>query len=125
MKNLLAISLSTCLIVLFSSPVFAHEHGDKGHKKHSKMGRMFDRTDTNQDGQLELSEFLAHAESRFQKMDIDSNGYVTPEESREAGKEMREKHREMREKHRQERTELRQQRKQARDQQGTESDADQ
>ncbi|MBL4674007.1 MAG: hypothetical protein JKX81_17225 [Arenicella sp.] len=117
MKNSLVISLSTCLMVLFNNPVFAHEHGDKGHKKNGKMGRMFDRTDANQDGQLELSEFLAHAEARFQKMDIDSNGYVTPEESREVGREMREKHRQMRIKHRQER-------KQARDQQSTESEAD-
>jgi Ca2+-binding EF-hand superfamily protein len=117
MKNTLAISLSTCFIVLFSSSVFSHEHGDKGHKKNGKMGHKFDRVDANQDGRLELSEFLAHAEERFKRMDIDSNGYVTPEESREAGKEMRKKHREMRDKRRQER-------KQARDQESTESDAD-
>ncbi len=117
MKNSFVISLSTCLIILFNNPVLAHEHGDKGHKKNGKMGHMFDRTDTNQDGRLELSEFLAHAEARFQKMDIDSDGYVTPEESREAGKKMRQKHREMRNKHRQER-------KQADDQQSTESDSD-
>ncbi|MFQ3243824.1 MAG: Ca2+-binding EF-hand superfamily protein [Arenicella sp.] len=124
MKNSFAISLSTCLIILFNNPVFAHEHGDKGHKKNGKMGHMFDRTDTNQDGRLELSEFLAHAEARFQRMDIDSDGYVTPEESREAGKKMRQKHREMRQKHREMRNKHRQERNQADDQQSTESDSD-
>jgi Ca2+-binding EF-hand superfamily protein len=102
-------------MILFNNPGFAHEQGSKGGKKKGKMGHMFDRADANKDGQLELSEFLAHAEARFQKMDIDSNGYVTPEESREAGKKMREKHREMRAKHRQER-------KQAREQQSAEPD---
>jgi len=117
MKNSLVISLPICLMFLFSNSVSAHGHGDKGHKKNSRMGHMFDRADTNQDGQIELSEFLAHAEARFQKMDIDSNGYVTPEESREAGKKMRKKHREMREKHREER-------KQAGDPQNTKPDSD-
>lgn len=124
MRNSLAITLPICLIVLCSNSVFAHEHGDKGHKKNNRMGHMFDRTDTNQDGQIELSEFLAHAEARFQRMDIDSNGYVTAEESREAGKKMREKHREMREKHRQEHAKHRQERKQAGEQQNTESASD-
>ena len=124
MRNSLAISLPICLIVLCSNAVFAHEHGDKRHKKGNRMGHMFDSTDTNQDGQIELSEFLAHAEARFHRMDIDSNGYVTPQESREAGKKMREKHREMREKHRQEHAKHRQERKQAGKQQNTESESD-
>ena len=88
-----------------------------GERKHHRRGGrnkkdkdMLERVDTNQDGQVDLNEFLAHAESRFQKMDLDANGFVTGEERREAGDKMREKHREMRE-----------ERKQAREQRRAES----
>ncbi|MFT6408590.1 MAG: Ca2+-binding EF-hand superfamily protein [Arenicella sp.] len=90
MKHSLVLSLSTCLIVLLSSPVFAHQHGDKGHKQ-DKAAKMFDRTDANQDGQLELAEFLAHAEQRFKAMDLNQDGYVSKEEGRDAHRQMREK----------------------------------
>jgi Ca2+-binding EF-hand superfamily protein len=102
MKNSIAISLSTCLIVLLSNPVFAHEHGDKGNKK-GNMGQMFDRTDANQDGQLELSEFLAHAEQRFKSMDLNQDGYVTKAEGRDAHQQMREKRKDERQQRREKR----------------------
>jgi len=88
-----------------------NRRGDRG-----KKGRaMLERVDTNKDGKVDLNEFLANAESRFQKMDLDSDGYVTPEERREVGDKMREKHREMREKHRQRRKQEREQRRAERD----------
>lgn len=102
MKNLIALSLAACLIVLFSSPTVAHEHGKKGNKK-GKVSKMFERTDANQDGQLELSEFLAHAEQRFKAMDLNQDGYVTKEEGRDAHKKMREKIKEKRKQRREER----------------------
>ena len=57
--------------------------------------------DTNKDGQIDLNEYLSHAEARFQKMDLNSDGFLTKEEGREAGKlmraKMKEKRRELRE----------------------------
>ncbi|MFT6033100.1 MAG: Ca2+-binding EF-hand superfamily protein [Arenicella sp.] len=90
MKHPFLLSLSTCLVLLLSSPVFAHEHGAKGHKQ-GKAEAMFDQTDANQDGQLELTEFLAHAEQRFKSMDLNQDGYVNKEEGRDAHRQMREK----------------------------------
>jgi len=108
MKKSFVLSLSTCLIVLLSSSVFAYdkERKGKGHK-HNKIGKMFDQTDVNQDGQLELSEFLAHAEERFKSMDLNEDGYVTKEEGRDAHRQMREKRKEMRKEKRKERQEQR------------------
>jgi len=89
---------------------------DRSERYHHRGGRgkrvkaMLKRVDTNQDGKVDLNEFLANAEARFQKMDLDSDGYVTAEERREVGKKMREKHREMREKHREQRKLEREQR---------------
>lgn len=106
MKKSLVLSLSTCLIVLISSSIFAGENAHKEHKgkghKHSKIGKMFDQTDVNEDGQLELSEFLAHAEERFKSMDLNQDGYVTKEEGLDAHRQMREKRKqERKEKHEQ------------------------
>ena len=75
------------------------------HRKHHRKEKMekmrkymMKRVDTNGDGQIDLNEFLTNAEERFNSMDLDGDGFVTAEESREAGKEMRKKHREMRKK---------------------------
>lgn len=70
----------------------------KGKRKAKRLAKMMERVDTNEDGQIDLNEFLTHSEQRFQKMDLNSNGYVTPEEARESHKQMRE---EMREKFKQ------------------------
>ena len=76
-----------------------HHHGGRG-KKHKEM---LEKVDTNKDGQVDLNEFLAHAEVRFQKMDANADGYLSKEEGREANKhrraEMKEKRAEMKEKH--------------------------
>ncbi|RBP53285.1 hypothetical protein [Arenicella xantha] len=77
----------------------SHDRGGKD-KKHEYMLK---RIDTNQDGQVDRAEYMASAEERFASMDLNSDGYVTPEEHREAGKIMREKHREMRKQMREER----------------------
>jgi len=66
---------------------------DKLHRKHKNMLK---RVDANEDGKIDLSEYLAAAEKRFKNMDLDADGYVTREEHLEASKTMRAKHREMR-----------------------------
>jgi len=103
--------LNTLLIasVTFTSfSVVAHQHDADGsggehadrfkkkqHSRHvKKHQRMLKKIDVNKDGQVDLNEYLAHAEQRFQSMDINGNGSVTPEELREWGKDMRIKHRE-------------------------------
>ena len=74
-----------------------HKHHHKFHGKHlKKMHKMMmKKVDTNDDGKVDLTEYLAHTEERFKRMDLDSDGYVTHEEMREAHKIMREKHLEM------------------------------
>lgn len=71
-------------------------HKGKKHKhkrKHRKSpAKMLEKVDANQDGQVDLSEFLAHAEERFNKMDLNSDGILTLEEGKESHKLMREKH---------------------------------
>ena len=46
--------------------------------------------DVNEDGKIDLNEYLSHAEQRFNLMDADSDGFVTPEEQTQAHEKMRE-----------------------------------
>ena len=48
------------------------------------------------DGQIDLNEYLASAEARFSRMDLNEDGYLTQDEHREYAKQMRAKHKEMR-----------------------------
>jgi len=80
-----------------------YERGDgerKYHKRrhYKRMAKlMLKRLDTNKDGKVDLNEYLQNSEQRFQTMDINSDGYVTPEEARESHKLMREKFKKMHE----------------------------
>lgn len=65
-----------------------------------KVDRMYEEVDTNQDGELDLNEYLANAEARFNKMDLDGNGRVTKEEGQQAMVEMRKKIKERHKKYR-------------------------
>lgn len=109
MKNYIAISFTIVLFGLNNGLAFADEHSAKPHKK-GKLGKAFALTDANQDGRLDLSEFLAHAEQRFNAMDLNQDGYVTKDEGREAHKKMREKRKAKRMQRREERQEKRQER---------------
>ncbi len=53
---------------------------------------MLERVDSNKDGQIDLNEYLSHAEQRFAKLDVDGNGVVTQEEAQESMQKMREEH---------------------------------
>jgi Ca2+-binding EF-hand superfamily protein len=88
MKYMFVISLSSCLLALISTSALAHKHDQKNERK-SKIERMFEGTDTNQDGQLQLSEYLANAEQRFIAMDLNQDGYLTKEEGKMALRDMR------------------------------------
>lgn len=115
------IIIAFLLVLLASSPSYqvnAHEHetdaeteerGDD-HKMGKRKGKrarmqkyMLERVDSNEDGKIELSEYLANAEERFKNMDIDGDGFVTSEEHKESIKLMREKHRAAKKKLREER----------------------
>ncbi len=61
-----------------------HHNKDRGHK-------MFERHDTNGDGVISKSEFIASAEERFKKMDADENGEITKDEAKKHYMEMKEK----------------------------------
>lgn len=67
----------------------------KHHKGHrgKKAQHILKRVDANEDGKIDLSEYLADAEQRFQAMDQNNNGFVVPEEMRAYAKEMRIRHR--------------------------------
>ena len=61
--------------------------------KKSKFGgnrakMMLEKVDSNQDGNVDLDEYLAHAQDRFNSLDLDSNGFVTQEEAKEAMKKL-------------------------------------
>lgn len=85
-------------------------HKDKRGKMRDRKGqhsvmRMHGQLDTNEDGKVDLDEFLSHAKSRFNEMDTDSDQFVTDEEAKLHYKGMRKKHEGMR-KHHQQRGEL-------------------
>lgn len=81
MKKLLLASAAFGLLS-FAAPAFADSHGGKGKK--------FEQMDTNGDGSVSESEFLANAKAKFQKLDSDGDGLLTKAEGkkhREAIKE--------------------------------------
>lgn len=70
---------------LMSAPVvFADHHG-------GGKGKLFEKHDTNGDGVISKSEFLAKAEERFAKMDADGNGEISKEEAKAHRQEMKQK----------------------------------
>ena len=113
MKNIsLKLGLLSALITLatWMLPVMAHDEEDSAshedrmmeHRMHRDM--MIDKMkqghgkqrhdrleglDTNDDGQIDLSEYLTNAENRFNQMDVNGDQYVTSKEARETHKRMR------------------------------------
>jgi len=63
--------------------------------------------DKNDDGKVDLQEYLSSAEERFNKMDVNGDNFVTSDEAREAHQHMREKHRSERKKRQEKRQEKR------------------
>ena len=70
-----------------------HEMRKKFKKRHEKfMVERMKKIDSNGDGNVDLQEYLTHAEQRFNEMDINGDQSVTADEAREAHKMMRKKH---------------------------------
>lgn len=59
------------------------------HKQKAK--EHYKSLDTNNDGKVDLEEYLRSSKERFSMMDINEDGFVTSEEAREARKNMHEK----------------------------------
>lgn len=120
MKFLITIIASSMLIL--ASPIQAEEESqndsrdsaseahhqerkemDRRHheeRKKLKEARKMAKIDTNDDGKLDLGEYLANAEERFNSMDLDGDGYISSDEAGEWRKEMRAKNDKMRKGHR-------------------------
>ena len=111
--NRLNVSLIAGILAIGAVGVsFADDHADeesrkayremkREHKKEMRemrrahhAGKMLEKVDANQDGKVDLDEYLAHAQERFNRLDLDANGYVTKEEAQEAMKKMRKEHKE-------------------------------
>lgn len=92
MKNKLFI-LALAAIALQATPVMADDHG-KG--KGGKKGKMFEKHDTNGDGQISQDEFLAQAKLKFAAKDTNSDGFITKEEGKAAHEAKREKRKDRR-----------------------------
>ena len=67
---------------------------DKKEDRKSKHCKMFEKKDTNSDGAISKSEFMAHAEKKFAKMDADKSGSLTKEEVKEYWTAKKKKHKE-------------------------------
>lgn len=87
------IILSALLLGAASVPlvVMADDHGGKEGKKGGHFEKMFEKQDTDGNGEVSKDEFMKSAEARFAKMDMNGDGVITKEEAKEVGKKMREK----------------------------------
>tara|TARA_R100000005_G_scaffold96440_1_gene83351 strand:- start:982 stop:1515 length:534 start_codon:yes stop_codon:yes gene_type:complete len=68
------------LIAALAVPVVAIAATDDGAGKRMHKGGMFERLDSNKDGQVTLEEMTATVTARFERMDTDGNGAVTVED---------------------------------------------
>ena len=76
-----------------SNAVLADSHMGEGRK-----GKMMERVDTDGDGFISKSEFVAKHEKMFAKIDSDGDGKISKEEMKNAHKDRKEKRQDRREK---------------------------
>lgn len=77
-------SIAVLSAVLFASPAFAEHDGDHHGGKHK--GHFIKKIDTNGDGNISRQESQDAASKRFDKVDADKDGQITPAEREEAHK---------------------------------------
>lgn len=66
--------------IFLGSVTNSFAEGVEGKGCGSHKGKMFEETDTNNDGVISHEEFSAKAERRFKKIDTDGDGKITKEE---------------------------------------------
>jgi hypothetical protein len=94
MKKLLAF---TAIAVLAGMPMaLADDHDGKKRGGYDRGAKMFEKMDTDGDGQISRAEFDAFHGERFNKMDANSDGYITTEEAAAVREEWKEKMKERR-----------------------------
>ena len=76
MKKILM--LTAAVFALQAIPAMAEDGAPKEGKRHG----MFEKLDTNGDGQVSEAEHLVHAKERFKAMDANGDGQVSKEEGR-------------------------------------------
>lgn len=81
MKKTLIVAMVATMAL--TGTAIAEEHGD-GKRK----GRMA-KFDTDGNGKISQSEFLAKSQARFAKMDANNDGYLSRDEMKNARKKMR------------------------------------
>jgi len=94
MKKLFLAAIAVSALSIASGAVMADNHGDHGHKK----GKMMEKIDTNADGMISKTEFMAKHEEKFAKMDVNGDGNLSKEEMKSAHGEMKDKMKERMEK---------------------------
>lgn len=116
MKTPLVVMTSIALLTIV--PAWADDHNNEPaadstkaehwkerkemHKRHRaerkamKDARRMEKIDTNDDGKLDLNEYLANAQERFTAMDLDSDGFVTSDEASQWRSDMKSKFKEAR-----------------------------
>ncbi len=89
----LILGLVACAVLAGNGVVLAQEFESGTQERGS--GKM-KKIDMDGDGQVSLDEFLAQAQKRFERMDVDESGFITASEYKEKRKAVRAKSRERR-----------------------------
>jgi len=93
MKNYVMTAVLAATLGLGATAAMADNHKDGHHK-----GGMMQKVDTNGDGMVSKTEFMAKHEEMFAKMDANNDGNLTKEEMKSAREAMKEKWEEKKEK---------------------------
>lgn len=75
--------MTAAALMLVAGPALAEHHegmGDKAEHKEMKMQKHFEMVDTDSNGTISESEYMAKVTEKWGKMDADSNGEVSMDE---------------------------------------------
>lgn len=88
--------VTSLLVALLSTPLFAQENGKTNKEHHYK--EWASELDTNGDGKISKEEYLKAAEERFNKMDKGGDGFIDEKDQQSMKEKMKERMEKMREK---------------------------